>query len=54
MDLRAFVGNLRYGMFWGSLIKYVLERCGFKKIGIEKNFANARGAEIVEYIYELK
>lgn len=32
----------------------VLEKCGFKKIGIDKGFANARGKEIEEFIYELK
>ena len=32
----------------------VLEKCGFKKIGKEKGFANARGKEIEEFIYELK
>lgn len=31
----------------------VLEKCGFIKIGKEKGFANARQAEIEEYIYKL-
>ncbi|MEO8074226.1 MAG: GNAT family N-acetyltransferase [Acidobacteriota bacterium] len=31
----------------------VLEKCGFKKIGTEKGFANARGKEIEELIYKL-
>jgi RimJ/RimL family protein N-acetyltransferase len=31
----------------------VLERCGFIKIGTDKGFANARQAEIEEYIYKL-
>lgn len=31
----------------------VLEKCGFIKIGTDKGFANARQAEIEEYIYEL-
>lgn len=31
----------------------VLEKCGFKKIGTEKGFANARGKEIEEIIYKL-
>ena len=31
----------------------VLEKCGFKKIGTDKGFANARQAEIEEYIYQL-
>lgn len=31
----------------------VLEKCGFVKIGKDKGFANARQAEIEEYIYKL-
>lgn len=31
----------------------VLEKCGFVKIGTDKGFANARGAEIEEFIYKL-
>jgi ribosomal-protein-alanine N-acetyltransferase len=31
----------------------VLEKCGFVKIGNEKGFANARRAEIEEYVYKL-
>lgn len=31
----------------------VLEKCGFIKVGKEKGFANARQAEIEEYIYKL-
>lgn len=31
----------------------VLEKCGFVKIGKDKGFANARQAEIEEFIYEL-
>ncbi|BDS10278.1 GNAT family N-acetyltransferase [Aureispira anguillae] len=31
----------------------VLEKVGFKKIGKDKGFANARGAEIEEFIYQL-
>lgn len=31
----------------------VLEKCGFVKMGEDKGFANARHAEIVEYIYKL-
>jgi RimJ/RimL family protein N-acetyltransferase len=31
----------------------VLEKCGFIKIGTDKGFANARGAEIEEYVYKL-
>ncbi|HEY9532961.1 MAG TPA: GNAT family N-acetyltransferase [Mucilaginibacter sp.] len=31
----------------------VLEKCGFAKIGADKGFANARQAEIEEFIYKL-
>jgi len=31
----------------------VLEKCGFVRIGQDKGFANARQAEIEEYIYKL-
>ncbi|GAB2676088.1 GNAT family N-acetyltransferase [Flavihumibacter cheonanensis] len=31
----------------------VLEKCGFVKIGTDKGYANARQAEIEEYIYQL-
>ncbi len=31
----------------------VLEKCGFVKIGTDKGFANARQAEIEEYIYKI-
>ena len=31
----------------------VLEKCGFVKIGDERGFANARGAEIDEVVYRL-
>ncbi|NML63695.1 GNAT family N-acetyltransferase [Hymenobacter sp. RP-2-7] len=31
----------------------ILERCGFVKIGTDKGFANARQAEIEEFIYKL-
>jgi [ribosomal protein S5]-alanine N-acetyltransferase len=31
----------------------VLEKCGFKKIGMEKGFANARNKEIEEIIFKL-
>jgi RimJ/RimL family protein N-acetyltransferase len=31
----------------------VLEKCGFVKTGMDKGFANARQAEIEEYIYKL-
>lgn len=31
----------------------VLEKCGFVKVGTDKGFANARQAEIEEFIYQL-
>jgi len=31
----------------------VLEKCGFVKVGTDRGFANARQAEIEEYIYKL-
>ena len=31
----------------------VLEKCGFMKVGMDKGFANARQAEIEEFIYKL-
>ncbi|UOQ96285.1 GNAT family N-acetyltransferase [Hymenobacter sp. 5317J-9] len=31
----------------------VLEKCGFVKVGTDKGFANARQAEIEEFIYKL-
>ncbi|MBX0289396.1 GNAT family N-acetyltransferase [Hymenobacter sp. HSC-4F20] len=31
----------------------VLENCGFVKVGTDKGFANARQAEVEEYIYRL-
>lgn len=31
----------------------VLEKCGFIKTGTDRGFANARGAEIEEYLYKL-
>lgn len=31
----------------------VLEKCGFIKVGTDRGFANARHAEIEEYIYKL-
>ncbi|CCH00457.1 GCN5-related N-acetyltransferase [Fibrella aestuarina BUZ 2] len=32
--------------------QHVLEKCGFVKIGTDKGFANARQAEIEEFIYK--
>jgi RimJ/RimL family protein N-acetyltransferase len=48
---RPIFGRVAFDNF-GS--QKVLEKCGFVKIGTDKGFANARGTEIEEYIYELK
>lgn len=45
--IRARVAFDNYGS------QKVLEKCGFVKIGTDKGFANARQAEIEEYIYKL-
>lgn len=45
--IRARVAFDNYGS------QKVLEKCGFVRIGMDKGFANARQAEIEEYIYKL-
>ena len=47
---RPIFGRVAFDNF-GS--QKVLEKCGFVKVGIDKGFANARQAEIEEYIYKL-
>ena len=47
---RPVFGRVAFDNF-GS--QRVLERCGFVKIGSDKGFANARQAEIEEFIYKL-
>lgn len=47
---RPIFGRVAFDNF-GS--QKVLEKCGFEKIGSDKGFANARQAEIEEYIYKL-
>jgi [ribosomal protein S5]-alanine N-acetyltransferase len=47
---RPIFGRVAFDNY-GSL--KVLEKCGFVKIGTDKGFANARQAEIEEYIYKL-
>lgn len=47
---RPIFGRVAFDNF-GS--QKVLEKCGFEKIGIDKGFANARQAEIEEFIYKL-
>ncbi len=48
--IRPVFGRVAFDNF-GS--QKVLEKCGFVKIGMDKGFANARQAEIEEYIYKL-
>jgi RimJ/RimL family protein N-acetyltransferase len=47
---RPIFGRVAFDNF-GS--QKVLEKCGFVKIGMDKGFANARQAEIEEFIYKL-
>jgi [ribosomal protein S5]-alanine N-acetyltransferase len=47
---RPILGRVAFDNF-GS--QKVLEKCGFVKIGADKGFANARQAEIEEFIYQL-
>ena len=48
--IRPIYGRVAFDNY-GS--QKVLEKCGFVKIGKDKGFANARQAEIEEYIYKL-
>ena len=47
---RPVFGRVAFDNF-GS--QKVLEKCGFVKVGSDKGFANARQAEIEEFIYKL-
>ena len=47
---RPLLGRVAFDNY-GS--QKVLENCGFKKIGTDQGFANARKTEIEEYIYKL-
>lgn len=49
-NARPIYGRVAFDNF-GS--QKVLEKCGFVKIGSDKGFANARKAEIEEFIYKL-
>ena len=49
-NTRPIFGRVAFDNF-GS--QRVLEKCGFKKIGKDKGFANTRQAEIEEFIYRL-
>jgi RimJ/RimL family protein N-acetyltransferase len=48
---RPLYGRVAYDNY-GS--QRLLEKCGFNKIKVEKGFANARQAEIEEYVYKLE
>lgn len=48
---RPMYGRVAFDNF-GS--QRVLEKAGFKKIRQEEGFANARGMEIVEFVYRLE
>ncbi len=49
-NTRPIYGRVAFDNF-GS--QKVLEKCGFVKVGADKGFANARQAEIEEFIYRL-
>lgn len=49
-NARPLFGRVAFDNF-GS--QRILEKCGFEKIGNDKGFANARQAEIEEFIYKL-
>jgi ribosomal-protein-alanine N-acetyltransferase len=49
-QVRPIYGRVAFDNY-GS--QRVLEKCGFVKIGNDKGFANARQAEIEEFIYKL-
>ena len=49
-NIRPIFGRVAFDNF-GS--QKVLEKCGFKKVGTDKGFANARQMEIEEFIYKL-
>lgn len=49
-NTRPVYGRVAFDNF-GS--QKVLEKCGFVKVGADKGFANARQAEIEEFIYRL-
>jgi ribosomal-protein-alanine N-acetyltransferase len=49
-ETRPIYGRVAFDNY-GS--QKVLEKCGFEKIGMDKGFANARQAEIEEFIYKL-
>jgi ribosomal-protein-alanine N-acetyltransferase len=50
VQTRPIYGHVAFDNY-GS--QKVLEKCGFVKVGTDKGFANARQAEIEEFIYKL-
>lgn len=50
-NIRPIFGRVAFDNF-GS--QKVLEKAGFKKVGADKGFANARQMEIEEFIYKLE
>ena len=48
--LRPLHGRVAFDNF-GS--QTVLEKCGFVRIGTDKGFANARNAEIEEFVFSV-
>ena len=50
-QIRPIYGRVAFDNY-GS--QKVLEKCGFVRTGTDKGFANARQAEIEEYIYKLE
>jgi RimJ/RimL family protein N-acetyltransferase len=58
--LAAFVGGLTARPLYARAAAdneasiRVLEKCGFVLIGRDRGFANARGAEIEEVVFELR
>ncbi|MHA7129285.1 GNAT family N-acetyltransferase [Algoriphagus namhaensis] len=57
--LSAFINLEKARPIFGRVVfdnlasQKVLENCGFEKIGTDKGFANARQAEVEEFIYKL-
>ena len=58
--LSAFLDRIKTRPLYARVVKdnigsrRVLEKCGFAVIGEDKGFANARGAEVEEYIMKLQ
>jgi RimJ/RimL family protein N-acetyltransferase len=58
--LRTFLSLVTERPLYARVVKdntgsvRVLQKCGFMIVGEDKGFANARGQEVEEYIFELK